>query len=102
MPSNLRLLPKTFGDVEQISSSFHLKNPVMKVVKEIVKSNTKLSLFYNSRDTCCFDDPSASQFKEMLRLNGTLQKINFEIKDSNVHGFDSNVISKILMHDGYN
>ena len=96
MPSNLRLTPKTWGDAEQVTSSFHLKNPVMKVIRELTSSNTKLTLMYNSRDGCCFDEPSAIKFKYMLSSQGLLNLINFQIRDSVIHGYDPSTVYQIL------
>jgi hypothetical protein len=96
MPSNLRLTPKTWGDAEQVTSSFHLKNPVMKVIKELSQSNTELTLIYNNRDVCCFDEPSALKFKKMLRSQDLLKVINFQIRDSAIHGYDPSEIYRYL------
>lgn len=96
MPANLRNSPKNFGDAEQISSSFHLRNPVMKVVSELSLSNTRLSLFYNSHDGCCFDGDSAIQFKEMLKKRNLLQRVNLSVWESHQHSYNSQDIENIL------
>ena len=94
MPINLRTRPKAFGDAEQISPSFFNRNSLFRIIRGISVSKTKLSLIYNDNDPCCFMKESAKMFKQQLISKSI--NVDFVIRSSDKHDYDSNEIMRII------
>ena len=95
MPINLRVLPKAFGDSEQISSSFYSRNNLFDIIKDLSESKTRVHLIYNENDSCCFDKESASQFVNQIKVRG-IRNVAISIRKSEHHDFDPKNITRII------
>ncbi|MDR1064498.1 MAG: hypothetical protein LBL48_11335 [Azoarcus sp.] len=96
MPINLRTSFESFGDAEQISSSFHKANNIFKIINELSASRTTLHFIYNDKDPCCFSEKVAKEFKSQLESKSI--NVNFNIRHSNNHDYDPTEIRRIISY----
>lgn len=90
MPLKYRFAKNTFGDAEQISSSFFKRHGTIDLIKEIAQSTEKLQLVYNDKDACCFTEDSSRPFKSDLEAGNI--NVGFLIRNSTAHEYDPSLI----------
>lgn len=98
MPINLRSSADSFGDAEQVASSFYSRNNIFDFVRALSESSVDLRLYYSSNDSCCFKRASAEAFSKQLTEKSI--HVPFYIRESNSHGYDPEVILQALTSKG--
>lgn len=98
MPINLRANADSFGDAEQVASSFYSRNNIFDLVRALYESGVDIRLYYSSNDSCCFKRASAEAFNKQL-IEKSIH-VPFYIRESDSHGYDPEVILQALTSKG--
>jgi hypothetical protein len=99
LPLAYRKFPGNFGDWEQVHSELYRKADYFDLYRLMLIDknglNTRKSfLIYNSDDDCCFMNPYASHFKNLIKNNKNFPQVI--IDENNAHEIRPEVIYKIL------
>ena len=91
MPTDLRAkYLMNFGDAEQISRHFYQRFTVRRLLTIAEASTDELVLLYNQKDTCCFSDPSGSEFQQRY------PDYDIRVLPLDYHGYEPETVLGIL------
>ncbi|MDB9908003.1 hypothetical protein OAD39_01480 [Gammaproteobacteria bacterium] len=90
------------GDWEQIYSNLYSKFSYLELYQLMLanedgKRTRKSFLIYNDRDDCCFMDPSATNFKDLVDGLDFYPKVIVDL--NNKHSMNVNLVSSLLKRD---
>jgi hypothetical protein len=91
MPNDLRAkYRRNFGDAEQYSRSIYQRFSVKQLLEIAEESTNELVLLFNQRDSCCFADPSATEFQQRHPEH------DIRVLPLDYHGYQAETILQIL------
>lgn len=91
MPDHLRVkYVGNFGDAEQQTRSLHEQFSTPALIGIATRTSRKMVLLYNHGDTCCFANPSATEFQQQYPT------VDIRISSLAFHGYESGTLLGIL------
>jgi hypothetical protein len=91
MPVDLRVkYLENFGDAEQQSRSIYERFTVSRLLRLAEQSSDGLVLLYNEKDSCCFADPSATEFRQRY------PQYDIRVLPLDYHGYEPEAVLGIL------